>query len=831
MKKRIAALSLALALAVSVTACKKDEGIYTAGTYTGTAQGYGGTVTVTLTTDTKSITDVTIAGDQETAGIGGAALEPLAEQIKTAQSAEIDGVSGATITSDAVKAAAAAAIAAAKGETNNAELAFTAGTYNGKAQGYLGEVELAVTFSDSAVTGIEIVSEKETAHVGTSAYDILFEDIKAANGTGVDSVSGATFTSRAIKEAVNDAATQASATNLAAFQANTIEVKAGDPIEDTWDVVIVGAGGAGMAAAAQAAQNGDTVLVIETNAEIGGNTLMAGGGAAGFQAYVPYLCWDANDPDATTGYCEYDGQTYDKVKSDAGRLETLKTILTWSEEPFDGTVDADHPFQAGNVALNAVRGVHPEYLDTLKTLKSQIQAYVNWADKKIAAGAKETDLAVFGSNELHLFQTYYGGLRPNADNTEWIYPQIELASQFVNDSLDLKYWLMDQGANITMDIQRTLVGCLWQRINGINNATVNGEELHGNWGVLLKAPENTMLTANEHNQVMTRTTATELITEGGKVTGVKAVKYDGTQVTAHANKGVILATGGYGANVKMAQEYNEYWKSEYLADNIGTTNRSSLKGDGITMGLAVGADVTGMGWPQMMPLGWVDNGNLSLGAGENVIFINAATGKRYVDESAERDVLSLGGFENGMSEELASELGLKNVAGIYVELSNPNTNNKHPGMVPAEGRCYIWTVDELAEKLHLDKQTIIDTITEYDNYVMGVSDTLEVEKLSYYDTIGDVEKDEEGHYKPETYKIDKIAVRFQAPSTHHTMGGLTVDTERHVLDKDGNPIAGLYAAGEVTGGLFGGNRLGGNAVTEIVSSGRIAANAVNADNQ
>ncbi len=321
-----------------------------------------------------------------------------------------------------------------------------------------------------------------------------------------------------------------------------------------------------------------------------------------------------------------------------------------------------------------------------------------------------------------------------------------------------------------------------------------------------------------------------IVDEAGKVTGVVA-ETEGGFIQVNAAKGVIVCTGGYGANVKMAQEYNEYWKSEYLADNIGTTNRSSLKGDGITMGLAVGADVTGMGWPQMMPLGWVDNGNLSLGAGENVIFINAATGKRYVDESAERDVLSLGGFENGMSKELASELGLKNVAGIYVELSNPNTNNKHPGMAPAEGRCYIWTVDELAEKLHLDKQTIIDTITEYDNYVMGVSDTLEVEKLSYYDTIGDVEKDEEGHYKPETYKIDKIAVRFQAPSTHHTMGGLTVDTERHVLDKDGNPIAGLYAAGEVTGGLFGGNRLGGNAVTEIVSSGRIAANAVNADNQ
>jgi len=836
MKKRVLAMFLASALCLGLAACQGEKepetGIYTAGTYEASAQGYGGAVKVTMTFDANNVTDVKIEGADETAGIGSKAVENLPEVIKKANGGEFDGESGATITSGAIKEAVAACIAKAKGEAaEGGELSYTAGTYTGTGKGYNGPVELKVTFSDTAITAIEVGEQKETAHVGDSAYPIMIADAIAANGSGIDAVSGATFSSRAFKEALNDAATQAKATNMEAFKANTVAHTAQAAVEDTWDVVVVGAGGAGMAAAAQAAQNGDTVLVIETNAEIGGNTLMAGGGAAGFQAYVPYLCWDANDPDATTGHCDYDGKDYDKVKSDAGRLETLKTILTWSEEPFDGTVDADHPFQAGNVALNAVRGVHPEYLETLKTLKKQIQAYVNWADKKIAAGASETDLAVFGSDELHLFQTYYGGLRPNADNTEWIYPQIELSSQFVNDSLELKYWLMDQGADITMDTQRTLVGCLWQRINGINGATVNGEELHGNWGVLLKAPEATMLKANDHNQVMTRTTAKELIVENGRVTGVKAVQYDGTEVTAHATKGVVLATGGYAANVKMAQQYNEYWKPEYLADNIGTTNRSSLKGDGIVMGQAAGADVTGMGWPQMMPLGWVDNGNLSLGAGENVIFINAATGKRYVDESAERDVLSLGGFENGMSKELADELGLKNVAGIYVELSNPNTNNKHPGMKPAEGRCYIWTVDELAEKLHLDKQVIIDTITEYDNYVMGVSDTLEVEKLSYYDTIGDVEKDENGHYKPETYKIDKIAVRFQAPSTHHTMGGLSVDTERHVLDKSGNPIAGLYAAGEVTGGLFGGNRLGGNAVTEIVSSGRIAANAISADNK
>ena len=96
---------------------------------------------------------------------------------------------------------------------------------------------------------------------------------------------------------------------------------------------------------------------------------------------------------------------------------------------------------------------------------------------------------------------------------------------------------------------------------------------------------------------------------------------------------------------------------------------------------------------------------------------------------------------------------------------------------------------------------------------------------------GEVEQDENGKYKPETYKLDPIRVRFMAPSTHHTMGGVMVDAQRYVLDNDGNAIAGLYAAGEITGGIHAGNRLGGNAVTEIIVSGRTAAQAIEADNQ
>ncbi len=831
MKKRLTALSLALVMALSVTACQSKEpdaaGIYTPGTYEGSAQGYGGTVTVSLTVDANAITDVSIAGEQETPSVGGAALEELAKQVKDAQSAEIDGVTGATLTSDAVKEAAAAALAAAKGEgsADNSPLSYTAGTYTGTAAGYNAELALDVTFSDTAVTDIQVNSSKETDHVGTSAFDIMFADIIAANGTGVDMVSGATFTGRAVKEAVNAAAEQAKATNMAAFKANTVEHKAGDPVEGTWDVVIVGAGGAGMAAAAQAAQDGNTVLVLEANAEMGGNTLVSGGA---YQSVMPYLVWDPQNPDATTG--EYNGQTYDKVKSDAGRLEILQVILDWSEEPFDGTLDADHPFVAGDIKLNAVRGVHAEYLDTLKTLKGQIKAYMDWAQPKLKAGAKETDLTLFSTIELHIFQTYYGGLRPNADGSEWNYSQYDLAKQFVEGGQDIKPWLVEQGGEIENDRQFTLIGCLWQRENAPLGGNVAGNNHSSKWGTYFKVPENTLLNANSANQVMTRTTATELITEDGRVTGVKAVQYDGTPVTAHANKGVILATGGYAANIEMVQETNDYWDPSFIADNIGTTNRNSLQGDGITMGQAVGADVVGMGWTQMMPLGWVDNGNLSRGAGENVIFINAATGKRYVDESAERDVLSKGGFENGMSQELAQELGLKYVPGIYVEVSSLINNAAMVGP-DIEGRQYTWTVDQLAEKLHLDKQVIIDTITEYDNYVMGLSKDLPVEKLATQGTIGDVEMDEKGNYKPETYKIDKLFVRFQAPSTHHTMGGLKVDVDRRVLDTEGNAIEGLYAAGEVTGGFHAGNRLGGNAITEIIVSGRTAAKTVNGDNK
>ena len=808
--------SILLAIALLLPGMTASAGTFTPGEYAGSAQGFGGAVDVQLTVDEEAITAITITGANETEAIGGAAIATFTEAyVGKADALDVDAVAGATLTSNAVHAAVDQALAAARGEVQEtAEIAFQPGTYEGTGAGYNGDVVLSVTFSEDAIENIEVVSSVETEHVGDVAYDIMFDEIKAFTSTGVDTVSGATFTSRAVLDAVNDAAAQAGC-DVSALQSGAIPFayEAQEPIEDTFDVVVVGAGGAGMSAGAAAAQAGATVVVVETNAAIGGNTLMAGGGHAGFQAVADAYVFDPDDPEATTGIDPIDGEVT-KSKSDAGRLETLRMIYGWSEEPFDGTVEdpsAIHSIDDYNLPQ---RGVHAEYLETLKTLKEQIGVYLEYADAHLAAGEKETDLTLFSTEELHVFQTYYGGLRLNADKTEWIYSDYDLVAGMVENAYGMKEWLISQGAVPDEGVAtNTLIGCLWQRINSFAGGEVDGEMLTGNWGAYLKVPENTILKANEKNQIMTRTTAQELIVdETGRVTGVKAVRYDGTEVTLHANKGVVLATGGYAANIAMVCETNTYWSEDNMTMDVKTTNRSSLQGDGIVMGQAAGAAVTGLGWTQLMPLGWVDNGNLSLGSGENVIYVSPAenenAGKRYVDECAERDVLSQGAFDYGDEK------------GVYLEFSN---GDGHTAEENVEGRIYYGDLETLCEQFGLDKATVEQTITEYDAYVIGATDVAPTPaKSAFRGTIGTCDVDENGNYLPETYRIETLKVRPQRPSTHHTMGGLVVDTERHVLREDGTIIEGLYAAGEVTGGFFGGNRLGGNAIVEIIVSGRIA---------
>ena len=241
-----------------------------------------------------------------------------------------------------------------------------------------------------------------------------------------------------------------------------------------------------------------------------------------------------------------------------------------------------------------------------------------------------------------------------------------------------------------------------------------------------------------------------------------------------------------------------------------------------------------------MPISWVDNGNLAFGGGNYACWINPTTGHRFVDEGSERDVLSLAEFRNGIE--------INGTKGVFLEIYNEAQPIPGPPVAQLaasdyEGRYYHiqGTVEALTELfarpemagVTADPATVLETVKAYDKAVMGQGEYPDVGKAIASRTIGNVQKDDNGKYLPDTYDLEntRLIVRLMAPSTHHTMGGLMVDTDRHVLTADGEIIPGLYAAGEVTGGIHGGNRLGGNAIVEIFVSGRTAAKAVTADNE
>lgn len=708
-------------------------------------------------------------------------------------------------------------------------LTFVAGSYETTYDGHNGPIRIRTSFSDSCITDIEVLSQEETPHIGDVAFEQLIPQIISANGVGIDAISGATVTSHALMNAVAQAAQDAKVSDIDLFRKNSLKGKVKD-IDDTWDVVIVGAGGAGLAAAAEAAEEGNTVLVIEKNGEMGGNTLVSGGI---YQSAIPYLVWEPSQPDAKTGK-GYDGKTYEKVKMGPGGIKELEIIMNWSEQPFDSLYYTTHDFTPGQTAELAKRGVHQEYLPTLQALKREIGTYLAWAKPKLQRGVPETQLTLFSTNNLHIFQTYYGGLRQSADGSKWCYSNEELVRQMVEEGSQLKPWLLGMGVEF-LEKQIMIIGELWFRGNKMTGAQIDtdgdGEpELYkGNWGAYVMAPYHAFTKANPKNQVLTSTTAYELIMDGKRVAGVKAERQNGAKVKAHARKGVIIASGGYAANISKVINTNLYWKPEYLSQKMGSTNCSSQRGDGIEMAQTVGAAVTGMGWTQLMPQAYVDYGNLAFGSISDAIFVNPETGKRFVDESQERDVLAIEAFKTGVT------INGKGGAFLYIGGETTTEPNDIRG-VDVPGKQYARRVDQLPElfrslKIKAVPEAIVKTIREYDEAIMNGKEPDGVGKKFATSTIGRCKRNDDGTYDKSTYSLDStmLTIRVMAPATHHTMGGLKIDVWRRVLDNSGEPIPGLYAAGEVTGGIHGGNRLGGNALTEVMVSGRIAARSINKD--
>lgn len=643
------------------------------------------------------------------------------------------------------------------------------GTFTGTASGMQGPVTVEMTVENGAITNVTVIESSETAGVADVALERIPAQIVEHQTTTLDTVTGATLASRAVMAAAEAAAEEAGL-DMDALDANAYSAEAGDP--ETWDtdVLVIGGGGAGFSAAITAAQEGSNVILIEKSSFLGGNTMMAGG------------AFNAVDPEAQAGM-----------------------ILTQAQKD---TLDGYLALDPADPALKF--DVFPEWEEVLVQLKADINAFYAENQGKTAG----VDMPGFDSVALHMWHIYTGGLRELNDG-RWIASDIDLARTLAESALGTFEWMAtigvdaNYGANAAGSLY-TVLGAMWSRTHAFTASTALVE-------VLETAANNAGVT------IYTETAGTGLLVdETGKVVGAKAEKADGTQITINTAQGVVMASGGYCANPAMVKEYDQYWGDD-LSDHTLSTNVGTNTGDGIIMAQAIGADVTGMEVAQMMPSSSPIKGTMTdgiWGDASEQLWIDG-NGDRFVNEYAERDVLA--------KASLALDNGIFYIVyagGTYGEngmLQGVEADN--PRIVSMVEGGHIWygeTLAELAEKSAtmaggaapaFTEEKLRETIELYNSYVAAQHDddfgkenlagAIDLEYIEATDGVG-------------------ICISPRKSSLHHTMGGVVIDTEARVLDTEGNVIEGLWAAGEVTGGIHAGNRLGGNALADIFTFGRIA---------
>lgn len=291
-------------------------------------------------------------------------------------------------------------------------------------------------------------------------------------------------------------------------------------------------------------------------------------------------------------------------------------------------------------------------------------------------------------------------------------------------------------------------------------------------------------------EVMLETEATELIVDGDRVVGVKA-ESPTANLTVHAGT-VILATGGFGANFDMLASYDPS-----LANAV-TTNTPAATGDGIVMAEAIGADTVDMDQIQLHPTVYQENGLLvSERLRSNGAILVNAEGKRFTNDLATRDAVS------------QAELQQPDAYAFIVYDSKYAEEKLYQKYVTNGITVSSDTLEGLAAEMGFEGEAVtnfVETVEQWNRVCSGEAED------EFGRNNGLVSLDQA------PYTAIKIA-----PGVHHTMGGLKIDTSTEVLNTEGTAIPGLFAAGEVTGGVHGGNRIGGNAVCDIVVFGRIAA--------
>ena len=587
------------------------------------------------------------------------------------------------------------------------------GSFTGTAKG-MGDVSVTLTLTDNVITDCTAKGDEETPGIGSAVIEQFPGEVVEGNTINLDSISGATITSNAFVEAAKAALTEAGL-NPDDYMAKADKTANGETVSYDADVVVIGAGGAGMTAAMTAADAGQKVVILESQAMVGGNSARATGGMNAAKTVYQ----DENEFDQAAG--------------------VEKTLATAAEK------------YADNETITALA----------KTVSEQWAAY------------QANPTGYFDSVELMELDTMVGGKGINDP---------ELVKTLCEGTADAIDWLDENG--ITLHNVSSFGGASVKRIH----RPVNEEGKVVSVGAYMIPLLQENCEKRGIDIVLNTTVDTILTDANGAAVGVSGTDKDGNTVVVNA-KSVILATGGFGANLDMVTQY----KPELAG--FMTTNAAGAQGQGIEMATAIGAGTVDMDQIQIHPTVEANTAALITEGlrGDGAILVNA-NGERFVDEVGTRDVVS------------AAEIAQPgSYSWLIVDQAMVDASSVIQGYIKKGYTKTGATYEELAKELDVDPATFANTMETWNGYVEAKNDP-DFGRTSFANPLNN------GPY---------YAIKVTA-GVHHTMGGVTINSATEVLKEDGTVIPGLFAAGEVTGGVHGANRLGGTAVADFVVFGRIA---------
>ena len=531
------------------------------------------------------------------------------------------------------------------------------GEYEGLGEGRSGMIKLVIEVKNHILTSIRILSQSESKFAQPAEQQIIDAVLEKQTIEGVDAVSGATLTSNGMLTAIG----------MAIDASKGIQREEVTYNDTSCDIVVVGAGGAGLSAAVQAASMGANVIVLEKQGIIGGNTNYATGG------------------------------------------------------------------------LNA------------------------------AETSVQQKLGIIDSKKSHFDDTMSGGHFLNDSS---------LVATLVNKAAEAVDWLISLGADMSNVGQ--MAGSSQKRTHRPNGGAAVGPHLVSVLNKAVKA---------ENISIRTRNTVTALTEQNGKVTGVKVSTPKG--VYSIRAKAVILATGGFGANLSLIGQYRPELKDFHTSNHHGAT------GDAFGWVAPLQASLVLMDQIQVHPTGEAGSHLLISEAvrGNGAILVNR-NGVRFANEMCTRDKLS-----DAILEQTDKKAFLIFDQSVRESLATIENYAQQGLLTSAE------TPAKLAEELQLPVSAFVETMEKYSRYQSTGEDK-------------DFQRKAEEMPRPLT-EAPYYAINVE-PVIHHTMGGIKINAQAEVVNQAGMAIPGLYAAGEVTGGVHGGNRLGGNAVADIIVFGQIA---------